>query len=65
MLCILVQKIELLYLQDAISSRGHTKRGRVKQKGTKKADLVDIGTMVFEKAWCNAGEGRGIAYELG
>jgi hypothetical protein len=34
-------------------------RGRIKQKGTKKADLVDIGHMVFEKGWCNPGEGGG------
>lgn len=40
----------------AISARGHTKRGRIKQKGTKKADLVELGTMVFDKSWCNAGK---------
>ncbi|GAX78635.1 hypothetical protein CEUSTIGMA_g6073.t1 [Chlamydomonas eustigma] len=40
---------------DAISARGHTKRGRVKQKGTKKAELLHIGTAVFDKSWGNAG----------
>ena len=44
---------------NAISARGHSKRGRVKQKGSKKADLVEAGAMVFDRAWCNAGERGG------
>lgn len=28
----------------------------MKQKGSKKADLVEAGAMVFDRAWCNAGE---------
>jgi len=39
----------------SISAKGHTKRGRVKQKGAKKADILTVGEMVFEKGWSNAG----------
>lgn len=39
----------------AISSRGHTNRGRVKQKSHKSADLVAVGQVRAHKGWYNAG----------
>ncbi|KAL4855620.1 putative lysine-specific demethylase JMJ16 [Chlorella vulgaris] len=39
----------------AISSTGHTCRGRVKQKSHKSADLVVAGSLRAEKGWYNAG----------
>ncbi|KAL4451372.1 hypothetical protein ABPG77_009444 [Micractinium sp. CCAP 211/92] len=39
----------------AISSTGHTCRGRVKQKSHKSADLVAAGSLRAEKGWHNAG----------
>jgi hypothetical protein len=41
--------------QAAISSRGHTNRGRVKQKSHKNADLVEVGTLQTKNGWHNAG----------
>lgn len=39
----------------AISSTGHTNRGRVKQKSHKSADLIDAGTLIARKGWYNPG----------
>lgn len=39
----------------AVSCRGHTNRGRVKQKSHKSADIVDIGTLHPETGWYNSG----------
>ena len=39
----------------AISARGHTNRGRIKQKSHKSADLVSIGTLQVNAGWHNAG----------
>ena len=49
------EDLRRLGTRDAISARGHSKRGRVKQKGSKKADLVDLGDIIFHPAWSNAG----------
>ena len=38
-----------------ISARGHTNRGRVKQKSHKSAELVHVGTLRAQKGWYNAG----------
>jgi hypothetical protein len=40
---------------NAISSRGHTNRGRVKQKSHKNADLVTVGALQSKNGWHNAG----------
>lgn len=39
----------------AISARGHTNRGRVRQKSHKSAELVQVGTLNPRKGWFNAG----------
>ncbi|KAG2440637.1 hypothetical protein HYH02_010216 [Chlamydomonas schloesseri] len=39
----------------AISASGHTCRGRVKQKGVKRAELLSVGTLVPRQGWFNAG----------
>ncbi|KXZ46241.1 hypothetical protein GPECTOR_45g111 [Gonium pectorale] len=39
----------------AISASGHTCRGRVKQKGVKRADLLSVGNLVARQGWYNAG----------
>ncbi|GFR53040.1 hypothetical protein Agub_g15740 [Astrephomene gubernaculifera] len=39
----------------AISASGHTCRGRVKQKGVKRADLLAVGSLVARPGWYNAG----------
>lgn len=39
----------------AISSSGHTCRGRVKHKGAKKAELVEAGELHAHKDWYNSG----------
>lgn len=39
----------------AISMTGHTCRGRVKQKGVKRADLLEVGTVIARPGWYNAG----------
>eukprot|EP00887_Chlorella_sp_A99_P007228 scaffold2.g7228.t1 len=39
----------------AISSTGHTCRGRVRQKSHKSAELVKVGQLRTGKGWCNAG----------
>lgn len=39
----------------AISTTGHTNRGRVKQKSHKSADLVEVGTLRAQSGWYNAG----------
>lgn len=39
----------------AISARGHTNRGRVKQKAGKHATILNIGVARSEKGWFNAG----------
>ncbi|CAD7703988.1 unnamed protein product [Ostreobium quekettii] len=39
----------------AISRTGHTCRGRVKQKGHKCAELVEVGTLRVDKHWHNSG----------
>lgn len=39
----------------AISSTGHTNRGRVKQKSHKSADLINAGTLIARKGWYNPG----------
>ena len=44
-----------LNFSKAISSRGHTNRGRVRQKSHKSAELVDVGTLHPQKGWFNAG----------
>lgn len=38
-----------------ISARGHTNRGRVKQKSHKSAELLEVGTVRAQKGWYNAG----------
>ncbi|KAI8102867.1 hypothetical protein M9434_005659 [Picochlorum sp. BPE23] len=38
-----------------ISARGHTNRGRVKQKSHKSAELLEVGTLRAQKGWYNAG----------
>lgn len=38
-----------------ISAKGHTNRGRVKQKSHKSAELVEVGTLRAQKGWYNAG----------
>ncbi|GLI62832.1 hypothetical protein VaNZ11_005394 [Volvox africanus] len=39
----------------AISASGHTCRGRVKQKGVKRADLLAVGNLIPKPGWYNAG----------
>ena len=39
----------------AISASGHTCRGRVKQKGVKRAELLAVGKLVPRQGWFNAG----------
>jgi hypothetical protein len=39
----------------AISARGHTNRGRVKQKGAKRAELLSVGALRLDNGWYNAG----------
>ncbi|GLC58656.1 hypothetical protein PLESTB_001384900 [Pleodorina starrii] len=39
----------------AISASGHTCRGRVKQKGVKRADLLAVGSLIARAGWFNAG----------
>ncbi|KAG2425505.1 hypothetical protein HXX76_013714 [Chlamydomonas incerta] len=39
----------------AISASGHTCRGRVKQKGVKRAELLSVGSLVPRQGWFNAG----------
>ncbi len=39
----------------AISRTGHTNRGRVRQKSSKSAELVDIGHLVPREGWFNSG----------
>ncbi|KAG2488719.1 hypothetical protein HYH03_012719 [Edaphochlamys debaryana] len=39
----------------AISASGHTCRGRVKQKGVKRADLLSVGQLIARPGWFNAG----------
>ncbi|GIL69083.1 hypothetical protein Vretimale_17338 [Volvox reticuliferus] len=39
----------------AISASGHTCRGRVKQKGVKRADLLAVGSLIAKPGWYNAG----------
>jgi len=39
----------------AISSRGHTNRGRVKQKSHKNAELLEVGALQTKNGWHNAG----------
>ena len=39
----------------AISAKGHTNRGRVKQKSHKSADLVEAGNLHVANGWHNAG----------
>ena len=41
--------------QPAVSVKGHTHRGRVKQKSHKSAELIEAGTLRLEKGWFNAG----------
>ena len=38
-----------------ISARGHTNRGRVKQKSHKSAEMVEVGSLRVQKGWFNAG----------
>jgi hypothetical protein len=38
-----------------ISARGHTNRGRVKQKSHKSAEMVEVGALRVQKGWFNAG----------
>ena len=38
-----------------ISAKGHTNRGRVKQKSHKSAELVEVGVLRAQKGWYNAG----------
>jgi len=40
---------------NVISARGHTNRGRVKQKSHKSAELMEVGQLRAEKGWYNAG----------
>jgi hypothetical protein len=39
----------------AISATGTTVRGRVRQKSSKRAELVDVGTLNAAPGWYNAG----------
>lgn len=39
----------------AVSFRGHTNRGRVKQKSHKSADIIEIGRLHPEPGWYNSG----------
>ncbi|KAK9846986.1 hypothetical protein WJX84_000674 [Apatococcus fuscideae] len=39
----------------AISRNGHTVRGRVRQKGSRQAELLEAGTLRVDKGWYNSG----------
>ena len=38
-----------------ISARGHTNRGRVKQKSHKSAEMIEVGSLRVQKGWFNGG----------
>ena len=50
-----IQKTQKAYNASVISAKGHTHRGRVKQKSHKSAELIEAGSLRLEKGWFNAG----------